>query len=370
MAAQTIKFYNKSGKAFVTELKERVDAYFVENNISTYANSSMIIKTITLFSVYFGAYFLILAQVTPLWGMLLLAILMGFGKAGIGFSIAHDAIHGAYSKKLWVNRLLGFSMNLIGGSAYVWKITHNQIHHTYTNIHSVDEDLEVTSLMRLSPEAPLRKIHRFQYLYFPIFYSLATVFWVILKDYKKLTQKEIGKQKFNHPKKEIAITVLGKLMYYAYTIAIPLMILDVTLAQFFIGFFAMHLTAGLTLGVVFQLAHVVEETEHLQPDETGRMENAWAVHQMRTTANFAPKNWFVNWYVGGLNYQVEHHLFPNICSIHYDKLSPIVQEVAEKHNIPYNIHPTFFKAVGSHIKVLKKLGREEVVSEEVQLANA
>jgi linoleoyl-CoA desaturase len=363
MVALPIKFSNKNGKDFITDLRASVDAYFVEKGISTYADSRMVVKTIALLALYFGAYALILGQVTPAWGMLGLAIVMGIGKAGIGFSIAHDAIHGSYSKNPTVNRILGFSMNLIGGSAYVWKITHNMVHHTYTNIHEVDEDLEVTALMRLSPEAPYKKIHKYQYLYFPIVYSLATFFWVFAKDYKKLSQKDIGPYKNQkHSAKEIAITFFGKILYYAYTIVIPLMVLDtITWWQFVIGFLVMHFTAGIILGVVFQLAHVVEQTEHLQPDEQGKMENAWAIHQMRTTANFAPKNRIVNWYVGGLNFQVEHHLFPNICSIHYPAISPIVAEVAARHNVPYYMNPTFRSAVMSHIRILKEFGKGPVV---------
>lgn len=360
MIVRNVKFNNAAGKDFFRELRTEVDTYFTEKKMATTANAAMIFKTVALFSIYFGAYALILTQLFSIWGMLALCVIMGIGKAGIGFSVAHDAIHGSYSKKKWVNNLLGFSMNLIGGSAYVWGISHNIVHHTYTNIHGMDEDLEVTSLIRLSPEQPYMKAHRFQHLYFPVFYSLATIFWVFLKDYRKLSQKHIGPFSRKHARKDVLITIGGKILYYAYTIALPLLILDVSILQFIIGFVTMHLVAGFILGIIFQLAHVVEETEHFAPKYEGTMDNAWAVHQMRTTANFAPTNQLLTWYVGGLNFQVEHHIFPNICSIHYPAISKIVRRVSEKHNVPYHCHKTFRAAVSSHINVLKRLGRDEV----------
>ena len=356
--AQTIRFPNKAGKDFITELRENVENYFTEKHLSQYANFGMVIKTIALLGVYFGAYGLILSGIFQPWQMLLLCVVMGIGKSGIGFSIAHDAIHGAYSSKKWVNTLLGFSMNIIGGSAYVWKITHNFVHHTYTNIHGMDEDLEVTSLMRLAPTAKHKKIHRFQHLYFPLVYGLTTLSWVFSKDYKKMSQKEIGPYKnTGHAASEVVTLIISKAVYYTYTIVIPLLVLHIPVWQFLIGFLVMHMTAGIILGIVFQLAHVVEDIEYPAPDADGKMENAWAVHQMKTTSDFGRKNKLLNWYVGGLNFQVEHHLFTNICSVHYPAISEIVKHTAEKYNVPYNEHRTFRGAVRSHYNVLRYYGR-------------
>lgn len=363
MGQPTIKFYNKEGKDFVSELKSRVDQYFKKNEISPNSNFDMVVKTIAIFGVYFGAYALILSNILPIWGMWLGCVVMGMATAGIGFSIAHDSLHGAYSKHKWLNRLLGLSMDMIGGSGYMWKITHNNIHHTYTNIHEVDADLEVTSIMRLSPRQDYKKIHRFQQYYFIFIYSFASFFWVFLKDYVKFTQNGmVGTKSGKHPTPDIIKFFAGKLVYYAYIIVIPLLVLhNVAWWQFAIGFMTMHLTAGAILGIIFQLAHVVEETEHLMPDETGMMENAWAIHQFRTTANFAPTNKFLTWYVGGLNFQVEHHLFPNVCSVHYSKLSPIVKSVAKEFGIPYHMHKSFRAAVASHRRVLTILGKNKIV---------
>lgn len=364
-----IRFPNRDGRDFHKAVTARVNQYFKDKGISTHANFQMKLKTFVLLSAYFGLYFAILSGQFSIWAMWLMAVGLGVATAGIGFSVAHDAIHGSYFKNKNLNYLLGFSMNLIGGNRYVWSITHNVVHHTYTNIHDHDEDLEVASFIRLSPHAPLKPIHRFQHILAFLAYGLASIFWVFLKDYKKLAQKNIGPYSGkNHPTHEIVLLILTKLVYYTYLIVIPLIVMDIAWWQFVIGFLTVHLTAGIILGVVFQLAHTVENTDQPLSDEEGKMADSWAVHQMKTTGNFAMNNAFINWYVGGLNFQVEHHLFPNICSIHYTAISPIVKKTAEEFGVPYNYYETFGEAVASHYRQLKRLGRPESVPGNLKMA--
>jgi linoleoyl-CoA desaturase len=359
-----IRFPNRDGRDFHKAVTARVNAYFKDNGISVHANWKMYLKTAILLGSYFGFYFAIISGQFSIWAMWLMAVGLGVATAGIGFSVAHDAIHGAYFKNKNLNYLLGLSMNLIGGNRYVWSITHNVVHHTYTNIHDHDEDLEVASFIRLSPHAPRKPIHRFQHILAFFAYGLASIFWVFLKDYKKMAQKNIGPYDGKkHPTKEIVMLIATKLVYYAYIIVIPLLVMDIAWWQFIIGFLTVHLTAGIILGVVFQMAHTVENVDQPLSDAEGRMEDSWAVHQMKTTGNFAMKNAFINWYVGGLNFQVEHHLFPNICSIHYTAISPIVKQTAEEYGVPYNYYDTFGEAIASHYRQLKKWGKADSVGE-------
>jgi len=354
-----VRFKNPKSNSFYDTLNTRVQQYFTDNNISIHANTEMKWKTFILFFAYFTCYALILSGLFSLGGLWLLSIGMGICMAGIGFSIAHDAIHGSYSANKKVNTILGYSMNLIGGNRYVWYITHNVVHHTYTNIYKHDEDLQLAPFIRLSKHAPYQKIHRFQHILAFVAYSLATFFWVFIKDYKKLSQDNIGPyHSKKHPRTEIVQLVISKIIYYIYTIIIPFIVLDIAWWQFAIGFLTMHLTAGVILGVIFSLAHVVEETEHPMHDEQGKMEDTWAVLQMKTTSNFAMNNRFLSWYVGGLNFQIEHHLFPNICSIHYKPLSKIVQATASEYSVPYYYQKTLTDAIASHYNQLKALGRE------------
>ncbi len=245
----------------------------------------------------------------------------------------------------------------MGANGYIWKITHNIIHHTYTNIHGHDEDLEVAAFIRLSPHSEYKPVHRLQHMLAFLAYSFATFFWVFVKDYWYFFKNPLGPyENKNHPAKEWITLIVTKIIYYGYTIALPLLFLDLTWYHWLIGFVSLHLTAGLVLGIIFQLAHVVEETMHPEPNENNMIENHWAIHEMITTNNFARNNKLLSWYVGGLNFQIEHHLFPKVCSIHYPEISFIVEKTATEFGIPYNHHKTFREAVGSHYRTLKNFG--------------
>jgi linoleoyl-CoA desaturase len=342
---------------FAREVKAAVNEYFEQNRLSRHANAAMVVKTVVLLALYFGSYGLIVSGLLPLPWMWLACFVMGIGMAGIGFAVTHDALHGAYSASPRVNRLIGCCFDALGANGYIWKITHNGIHHTYTNIRGYDEDLEVSPLIRLSPHTPHLPIHRFQHVFAFVAYSLATVFWVFVKDYKYFLQRDLGPYRNKkHPAAEWRFLIISKVLYYLAVIVVPLAVLDITWWQFVIGFLTVHLTAGLILGVIFQLAHVVEPTEHLEEHEAGALKGAWMLYQMRTTNNFARDNRLLSWYVGGLNHQIEHHLFPRVCHVHYRQLSPIVERVARKHGVPYHSCPTLWQAIRSHYRMLKRFG--------------
>lgn len=352
-----VTFNNKISREFSKTVKKRVNEYFEQNNLSRHANFEMVSKTVILLTVYFGAYALILSGQLSMGVMWLLTVIMGIGMAGIGFSISHDALHGAYSSNSTVNKLLGYTFDLMGANGYIWKITHNIIHHTYTNIHGHDEDLEVAEFIRLSPHSEYKPVHRIQHILAFFAYSFATLFWVFVKDYWYFFKNPLGPyENKKHPISEWVTLIVTKLLYYTYMLVIPMVLLDITLLHLAIGFLTVHLTAGLILGIVFQLAHVVEGTDHPEPDENNMIDEHWAIHEMVTTNNFARKNKLLSWYIGGLNYQIEHHLFPRICSVHYPAISPIVEKTAKEFDIPYNHHETFREAVASHYRTLKKFG--------------
>jgi linoleoyl-CoA desaturase len=355
----SITFPNRDYTGFAEEVKNRVAAYFDERGLSRNATPGMVVKTVLLLAATFIPYGLALTNRFSALTMLGFAVVMGIGLAGIGFAISHDALHGAYSKNPRVNELLGRTFDLLGANGYMWKITHNVIHHTYTNIDGIDEDLAVSPLLRLSPGAPLLPIHRFQHLYGLAAYSMSTIFWVFVKDFKYFFQKDLGPYKDKkHARSEWVNLWISKTVYYGWSIVIPLLVLNIPWWQFAIGYLVMHLTAGFILGVVFQLAHVVEGPEYPVPDAGGRMEEAWLVHEMDTTANFARKSRLLSWYVGGLNFQIEHHLFPKTCSVHYPAISSIVKDVAGKYGVPYYDQPTLMSAVRSHLRMLRKFGPE------------
>jgi linoleoyl-CoA desaturase len=289
----------------------------------------------------------------------MLAILLGMTMAFVGFNVCHDALHGSYSSNKKINRGLGKIFNIMGANAYMWNITHNIVHHSYTNIVGHDEDIEIApGLIRLSVKEKINWIQKYQHIYAFFLYSLTTLFWVFKKDYMKFFQKQIGdSHQNNHPKIEYFNLFFYKIIYYSIFMVAPLLLMSLTWWQFLIGYLAMNLAEGLVLGLVFQLAHVVEETTITYPNEENNIEEAWAVHQMITTANFARKSRLASFLCGGLNLQVEHHLFPKVCHIHYRKISDIVKKTAFEFNLPYNENRSFFTALRSHYLFLKKLGR-------------
>jgi len=354
---EKVTFNNRTSREFSKTVKLRVDQYFDENHLSRHANLRMVVKTVIMLTIFLGSYALIISGMFSLGVMWFLTFLMGVAAAGIGFSISHDALHGAYSSNKKINRALGFTFDLLGANGYMWKITHNIIHHTYTNIHGHDEDLEVAGFIRLSPHSEHKMIHRIQHILAFFAYSLAMVFWVFVKDYKKFLKPNIGPYNNKiHPVSEWIILFVTKAAFYTYMLVLPMLLLDITWVHLLIGFLTLHLTTGLIVGIIFQLAHVVEETDHPLPDEENMIDEHWMIHEMVTTNNFARDNKVLCWFVGGLNFQIEHHLFPKICSVHYPALSPIVEETANEFGIPYNHHNTFFEAVASHYRTLKKFG--------------
>lgn len=355
----SLKFIDRGNSRFLATLKERVENYFKNRRLSRHANNFMVFKTVFFLSMLPILYVLIIAGFFPLFAQLLLAILLGMTMAFIGFNVCHDALHGAYSANPRVNKWLGFIFNIIGANSYMWNLTHNKVHHSYTNIVGHDEDIEIApGLIRVSDTDKQNKVQRYQHIYAFFLYGFTTLSWFFRKDYVKFFQKKIGESHINkHPKIEYFNLFFYKVIYYTLFIVLPLLLMNITWWQFLVGYLAMNVAEGLVLGLVFQLAHVVEDTEIRHPNEENNMEEAWAVHQLKTTANFAPKSKLASFLCGGLNLQVEHHLFPKICHIHYRKISDIVRNTAHEFNLPYHENRTFFSAIRSHYLLLKKMGR-------------
>src|SRR5258706_441108 len=307
---QAPRFVNKNKTDFYKVLIQRVDKHFTENKLSKHANGNMVIKTIVMLLLYFVPYAIIISGILPISVMWLCTVVMGLGLAGIGMAVMHDANHGAYTSSHGLNKFLGYSLNLVGGDADNWKVQHNKLHHTYTNIHGFDLDIRENAGLRFTPSVKHKPFQRFQLFYVFILYALQTFFWVVLKDFMHFHRfRKSGDDGRDKSARIFHLTtiLLTKIVYVFYTLVLPMLILDVTWWQVLIGFMTMHAVGGLVLAIVFQLAHVVEGVHFPVPDEAGNIDNEWAIHQMKTTSNFAPKNKWLSYYVRWLNYQIEHH---------------------------------------------------------------
>ncbi len=352
--------YNNKKAVFFQALKADVEQYFQTTGLKKTGNWKLYSKTLILVSLAIGVYVLLLSgQLTALSGILL-SLLFGMILAGVGFNVMHDANHGSYSTKKWVNDLLGLTLNALGSNAFIWRQKHNIIHHTYTNIDGIDDDIAKSPVIRQCSTQVWKPAHRIQHIYLWLVYALSSILWIFVVDFVKYGTKMIYTTELKKmDRKEHVIFWVSKALYGVFYIALPVAM--VGWGAWAIGFLCMHVALGLSLSVVFQLAHVVEETEfEFSGTEDKVIENEWAIHQLKTTADFARGNKLISWYVGGLNYQVEHHLFPRISHIHYPEISKIVEKKCKEFNVEYHAMPTMIAAIGSHYRFMKSLGKKPV----------
>ena len=326
----------------------------------------MIGKTVLMLAVFFIPFIIInLGIITQPWMLFALYLTSGLGMAGIGMGVAHDAVHGSYSKNSKINKFIGYTFNLIGANATVWKIQHNVLHHTYPNIEHADDDINAPFFLRFSPHAKKYWSHKFQHIYIWFFYGLATISWITTKDFVRI--KRYHKMGFLTEKNEYRNAVASiagwKILYYSYALVLPLIMVDLPWWTIVLAFLSMHFMTGLLISIVFQVAHITPSSEFPLPDKDGLIGGDWFTHQFATTANYSPGSKVFTWLIGGLNYQIEHHLLPGICHVHYKELSKIVVDTAKEYDMPYSSNRTFFTAIREHAKMLRQLGNMQYVPE-------
>ncbi len=361
MNSSTIHFKNTSNQEFFTVLRKRVKNYFQENKISMKANAAMICKTIIMLMMYFIPLVLIYTKTFSGWRNILLYAIMGFALAGTAMGVAHDANHKAYSSSKFWNKWIGNIMYVYGFNTYVWKVQHNNLHHTFTNIYQHDEDINSIPFLRFSKHALLKSVHRFQHIYALFLYPLLTILRVFSGDFSRFaryTKNGLKPSSTSNPTREFIVLIISKLVYVSFMLLLPIFILNINPWLVIGGFVLMHGIAGLILSVVFSLAHVVEKAEQPLPDSDGNIQNNRILHELATTADFAKKNRPLSRFIGGLNYQIEHHLFPQICHVHYKSIAKIVKQTAKEFTIPYHEYSTFFQALYAHLYMLKQLGQK------------
>ena len=339
------------------ELKKRVQAYFDERGIQSTGTPRLFTKAIIMVIAFIALYIQLLVW-TPVWYLgVFESFILGGLVAAIGFNVMHDGSHGSFSTNKWINRVAASSISMLGANHFMWNMKHNMIHHSFTNIDGVDDDIEIGILMRMAPTQKRLKMHKFQQYYFWFLYMLLYLFWILFTDYKKYFSKKIG----NVPLKKMTLVdhfeFWGvKLYHIAFFIVIP--IYAVGWLAWLVGFCVMSVVAGFVLSIVFQLAHTVEQTAFPIADiESHKLPDEFAAHQIKTTANFATRNKLVSWLVGGLNFQIEHHLFPKVSHVHYPAISKIVRKICAEYQLKYIEYPTMRRAVVAHVRFLRSMGR-------------
>jgi linoleoyl-CoA desaturase len=345
---------------FHQELKRRVKRYFDETGLKRRDCPRMYTKTALIFGALATVYVALVFFVATWWLALPLAVLVGLLMAAVGFNIQHDGGHRAYSDSRCINNLMAMTLDLLGGSSYIWAQKHNVIHHTYANISGHDDDINMGFLGRLSPHQRRQGYHRLQHYYLWALYGLLPIKWQVYDDFRDIFTGRIGRHRFARPKGWDLVTLIGgKVVFLSLAVVVPLLWQPAWAVL--VCYATASIVQGVTLGVVFQLAHCVEEADFPLPEpETGKMEAAWAVHQIQTTVDFSRTNSLVSWLVGGLNFQIEHHLFPRICHIHYPALAPVVEMTCRDFGFRYLAHKSFLAGVRSHFRWLRRMGTADV----------
>lgn len=354
MEKESYKYPEKDG--FRDALKAAVDEYFETHKIAKTGDWRIYSKTIILYAFIITTYAILVFYTPSTWIAVILAMIEGLLVAAIGFNVMHDGSHGSYSQKQWVNKLAALSANAMGANATLWNTKHNIIHHTDTNTPH-DDDIQAEPLMRMHPEQPHYAIHRVQHWYALFLYLFLYLVWVWWNDFRKYFAQAIGVKRFEFSKNDHVIFWVSKLFYITVMLIIPMHLVGIL--PTIIGYLILAGTCGVTMSVIFQLAHVVEKSTFPAPQEGSTVINhtSWAKLQVEETADFATKSRLLRIFVGGLNFQVVHHLFPKVSHIHYPKIQPIVKRICEEHGVVYTEFKTFWHGLSSHLRQLKKLGQ-------------
>ena len=344
-------------KQFEKQLRVRVDEYFKDNNLGKRDSFSMYKKSAIVLSWLIASYCFLVFLNLPHWGIILASVSMCLALNAVGFNIMHDGNHRAYSDNPNVNRLMGFSLDIIGGSSYFWYWKHNYLHHTYPNITGIDDDIEAGIVARLSPYQKRYFFHSYQHLYIWFLYGFLLIKWHLYEDFYNYISKKIHNHTFPRPKGwDLFLFVFGKICFFSLAFVIPSMFYPFLYVVLF--YFLITFVQGVILTIVFQLAHCNEEAEFLEyKDENDRLNSSWLVHQLETTADFSRENKVLNWYIGGLNFQVEHHLFPKICHVHSPAISHIVERTCKEFGITYNAYDNLRTGISSHYRWIYQMGR-------------
>ena len=351
--SERLKF--NGDNSFHRELRRRVEAQFKASGTRQRDSAAMYLKTAVILAAFAISYIALVFFASNGWQALAISVALGTTVAGIGFNVMHDGGHQAYSDRRWVNRLMALTLDLVGGSSYIWQWKHARFHHTWVNVAEHDSDIDLGVLGRLSPEQPWRPWHRWQHLYLWVLYGVTAIRWHVYGDFRDMISGTVGERRFDRPRGwDLAGFVIGKLVFFMLAFGLPLFFHSIGAVLLFYA--TTSAVAGVLLALVFQMAHVVEEADFPAPNATSRqMDTPWAVHQLETTVDFSRDSRVLSWLIGGLNFQIEHHLFPRISHVHYPAVARVVEATCREYGITYRTHRSFAAGIASHYRWLRQL---------------
>ena len=342
--------------SFPKVLRRRLESFFADAEVSPKADVTMWSKIAVGLAVLGGSWIALYALHPAPWAFIALYLLGGLAQTFLLLNIAHDSNHNAISSRPIVNKTLNYVFDLCGISSYMWRILHHRGHHSCINLHGEDDAIEGRGLFRFTPHDPRTPLHRFQHIYALFLYALFSLEYVFVRDFQSFfAPAHEYLTRTRHPLREYVILFAGKLFYLTYMLVLPVVVMKQPVLLVLGSFFVVHLVVGISVVLVFQTTHVIEDTYF--PLHRSEFENG-VYHVFATTADYATENPVVGWLVGGLNHHVVHHLCPYVCHTHYAPLTRIVKQTAEEFGVPYRQHTTMTRAVWHHLQLLKQLGNE------------
>jgi len=353
-AAQALRF--TGGNEFHAELKRRVELFFHETGRPQRDHPAMYVKAAAILTCFVLSYCLLVFAVSTWWQAVPLAVLVGLATAGIGFNVMHDGGHGAFSRHAGINKAAALFMDLIGGSSYLWHWKHGIFHHTYVNLTGHDVDVDMGRLARLTPHQPWWPPYRWQHWYVWPLYGVMAVKWHLFDDFRDVLTGRVGPHRVPRPRGWDLVTFLcGKSAFLSLAMGIPLLAHPWWVVLIYYAI--LTTTLGLVLSIVFQLAHTVDGASFPgPPGQARRLERPWAEHQVEATVNFMRHNRAASWLLGGLNFQIEHHLFPRISHVNYPAMSEVVERTCREFGVAYREHRTLGSGIASHVRWLRRMG--------------
>ncbi len=355
-----MKFSEGINSEFYSDVKARTKEYFSSRKISSNANAIMIAKTIFIIMIYLGFYGLLITNTFNIITGIIYCILLGFTHPLFFINIGHDAMHNTYSKKSIWNKILPYSLNLIGLNTYINKRLHLIVHHNYPSIEGYDIVVEEYSILRLSKNQPYKKYHKYQAYYAPLIYSLFSIFLIFSIDFVLFKRTRMGNvTPIIHPKSQWVRLYIGKILYLFFALLLPLLVIDVSWYWIVLGFIVIHMISGVMLSIVGVLNHQIDDSIFPEPNLECIIVNSKKNHELEVTIDFSPYNRFALWYFGGFNTHVAHHLFPEVCHVHYIPITKIIEERAPVYGLKYQ-QKTLRGSINSHFKYLKRLSKNPI----------
>ncbi|WP_299677335.1 fatty acid desaturase [uncultured Dokdonia sp.] len=353
----SLKF--KKEDTFYKYLRAEVNSYFKNSSFTKKATSFWYIKAWSLISMYVITYSCLLVFGKHTSIVLISYAVLGILAILLGLNVGHDAAHGSISKNQAVNRRYAIVFDLLGGNSYIWRIRHIYAHHPYPNVIGFDSDIKQSKLVRIFPKDVFLKFHKFQHIYTPILLIFSyTLNWFLIRDFKDFYEEQFGKKIIKkHPRGTFRKIILCKCLYISFIFFIPLSVIGIS-STVFLGFLLMNIFSGIIISVALVSTHVGDHHEFPTPNKEGDFEHTWSTHQIITTSDFCTNSTLANFFFGGFNHHVIHHLFPEINHVHYVNITPVLRKTALAFHVNYRAEENLFRVFKSHINLLKREGYE------------